>query len=239
MGYLALACDYDGTLAQDGLVDASTLAALESVRATGRKLILVTGRQLDDLACVFEPLHLFDWIVAENGALLYHPASKREAVLAERPPREFIDRLREYGVRSLSVGRVIVATSSPHETTVRETIEEMRLELKVIFNKGAVMVLPTGIDKAGGLAAALERMALTPHNVVGVGDAENDESFLALCECSAAVANALPQIKQKVDFVLGDAHGQGVVKLIDELIKNDLNDRPSRLQRPRSPEPRG
>jgi hydroxymethylpyrimidine pyrophosphatase-like HAD family hydrolase len=40
---LALATDYDGTLASQGMVDAATLAALERFKATGRRLILVTG----------------------------------------------------------------------------------------------------------------------------------------------------------------------------------------------------
>ena len=74
-----------------------------------------------------------------------------------------------------------------------ETIRELGLELQVIFNKGAVMVLPAGVNKATGLAAALESLGLSPHNAVGVGDAENDHAFLALCECAVAVANALPR----------------------------------------------
>ena len=48
----------------------------------------------------------------------------------------------------------------------------------MIFNKGAVMILPSGVNKATGLAAALEELGLSPHNVVGVGDAENDHAFL-------------------------------------------------------------
>jgi hypothetical protein len=73
MRFLALACDYDGTLARHGRVEASTIAALERVRASGRKLLLVTGRQLDDLRSVFVEVDLFDSVVAENGALLYDP----------------------------------------------------------------------------------------------------------------------------------------------------------------------
>ena len=59
-----------------------------------------------------------------------------------------------------------------------DTIRDLGLELQVIFNKGAVMVLPAGVNKASGLAAALADLGLSPHNVVGVGDAENDHAFL-------------------------------------------------------------
>jgi haloacid dehalogenase-like hydrolase len=51
------------------------------------------------------------------------------------------------------------------------------------------MVLPAGVTKATGLAAALHTLGRSPHNLVGVGDAENDHAFLRLCECAVAVAN--------------------------------------------------
>jgi len=78
MRYVALACDYDGTLAHDGTVDDETIVALECLRESGRKLLLVTGRELDELARVFPRLDLFDRVVAENGALLYRPATREE-----------------------------------------------------------------------------------------------------------------------------------------------------------------
>jgi hydroxymethylpyrimidine pyrophosphatase-like HAD family hydrolase len=221
MRYLAMACDYDGTLAHHGRVEASTIAALERVRASGRKLLLVTGRQLDDLRSVFVELDLFERVVAENGALLYDPRTQREQAIAEPPPPAFAEALRRRYV-PLSVGRVIVATWEPHEREVLETIRDLGLELHVIFNKGAVMVLPAGVSKASGLAAALTELGLSAHNVVGVGDAENDHAFLSSCECAVAVANALPTIKERADVVTKGEAGAGVEELAAELVANDL-----------------
>jgi hydroxymethylpyrimidine pyrophosphatase-like HAD family hydrolase len=224
MRYLGLACDYDGTIAHHGKVDDATISALERVRSSGRKLLLVTGRELDDLFAVFPRIDLFDRVVAENGALLYSPATKVERALAEPPPDVFIDRLRDAGVTPLSRGRVITATWQPHEIAVLEVIRELGLDLQVIFNKGAVMVLPAGMNKASGLSAALVELDLSPHNVVGVGDAENDHAFLQLCECAVAVANALPALKDRADIVTQGDHGAGVVELIDKLIADDLRE---------------
>src|SRR5947209_3969356 len=206
MRYLALATDYDGTLATNGHVGEPILAALERFLATGRKLILVTGRELPELLSIFPQINLFERVVAENGALLYRPASKEEKTLAEPPPEKFIEALRQRGVKPMSVGRVIVATWHPHETTILETIRDLGLELQVIFNKDAVMVLPAGVNKATGLSAALKEIELSPHNTVGVGDAENDHAFLSLCECSAAVSNALPMLKEKADINTASSH---------------------------------
>lgn len=223
MRYLVLACDYDGTIASGGLVAEDTLAALRRCVASGRKLILVTGRQLDDLLTVFPHPDLFERIVAENGALLYRPADAECRLLAEQPAPEFIERLRDKGI-PLSVGEVIVATISPHETPALEVIRDMGLEWQVIFNKGAVMMLPAGIHKGTGLATALSEIGLSPHNVVAIGDAENDQHLLAMCECAVAVSNALPIVQQRADYVTEGPSGEGTAELVEKLLDNDLAD---------------
>ena len=230
MRYLALASDYDGTLAHDGVVDDATIRAAERLIDSGRRLILVTGRQLPDLQSVFPRLDLCERVVAENGALLYDPATREKRTLAQRPPQSFLDNLRERGAQDVSVGEVIVDTWRPYEAQVIEAIRDSGLELQIIFNKEAVMVLPAGVDKMTGLRAALEALKLSLHNVAGVGDAENDQAFLESCGCSVAVANAIHELKEKADFVTHGARGAGVVELIDKLIDHDLSDLPAALK---------
>ena len=219
MYFLALAADYDGTIAHDGRVDASTYNSLKHLKETGRRLVLVTGRELRYLKD--SNLDLFDRVVAENGAVIYDPGTKRQHLIAERPPADLVSALKKKKIEPLSVGESIIATWSPHETTVLEAIRDLGLEYQIIFNKGAVMVLPPGINKATGLKAALTDIDLSPHNVVGVGDAENDFAFLEACGCSAAVENAKPALKNIVDLVLEGRWGGGVVELIDQIIAKD------------------
>jgi len=229
--YQVLAADYDGTLAHHGVLDAETRDALERFRRSGRKVVLVTGRELGDLARVCPDLAVFDVIVAENGAVLHWPPTRETRALCEGPKPAFAEALRARGVSPLSVGHVIVATWEPHQAAVLETIHDMGLELQVIFNKGAVMVLPTGVNKATGLAAALEHLGLSPHNAVGVGDAENDHAFLASCECAVAVANALDGVKAKADLVTRGDHGAGVRELVDRVLGSDLAELAPKLRR--------
>jgi HAD superfamily hydrolase (TIGR01484 family) len=231
--YFALVCDYDGTIASHGHVDDSTLRALERLRASGRKLLLVTGRELDDLMRVFPHAHLFDRIVTENGGVVYAPDTRDLEVLADPPSDEFVRELKRRGVAPLSIGRVIVASWEPNDPIVFQVIHDMGLELQVIFNKGAVMVLPSGVNKATGLRRAFDGLKLSPHNAVGIGDAENDHAFLAACECSVAVANALDSVKTRVDLVTNADHGAGVVEFIDRLIVSDLAELNPRLTRHR------
>ncbi|MBX9681366.1 MAG: HAD-IIB family hydrolase [Gemmataceae bacterium] len=230
MRYFLLATDYDGTLAHDGRVLPDTLAALHRLRATGRKLVMVTGRELGELLAIFPEIDLFEWVVAENGALLYEPSTREETLIAEPPSEAFVQALRKNNV-VLSAGKSIVATWRPHEMIVLDTIRELGLELQVIFNKDAVMILPAGVNKATGLSAVLKRMGFSPHEVVGVGDAENDHAFLNLCEFSAAVSNALPALKERADLVTQGDRGNGVAELIDLMLKNDLADFDGRVGR--------
>jgi len=220
MLFRALACDYDGTLARDGRVDEPTLEALRRFKATGKRLILITGRELADLRAVFGCTDEFDAVVAEDGALLYLPAAKEERPLAPPPPERFVASLRAKGVKPLSVGRSVVATWTPNETVVLETIRELGLDWQLTFNKGAVMCLPPGINKASGLKACLGELKLSAHNVVGIGDAENDQAFLAACGCSVAVANALETVKENVDMRTTADRGAGVAELIDRWLED-------------------
>jgi HAD superfamily hydrolase (TIGR01484 family) len=112
--FLALAADYDGTIAHDGIVDYQTLRGLKEFKESGRRLILVTGRELPDLKRAFPQLGVFDRVVAENGALIYDPASEQERSLAAPPPAAFIEKLNERKIAPLSIGRTIVATWEPH-----------------------------------------------------------------------------------------------------------------------------
>ncbi len=225
MHYLALATDYDGTLATNGQVEKTTIKALQNFRQSGRKLILVTGRLLDDLLHIFSKYNLyelFDQVVAENGAVLYSPITKKERLLTERANKDFIRALEKQKLKPLSVGRSIVATCEPNEVNILETIRKLGLELEVIFNKGAIMVLPAGINKETGLKSALSEMGLSLQNVVAVGDAENDHAFLKHSGCSVVVANAIDSLKAEADFCTAKSEGPGVIELIEMILKDDL-----------------
>lgn len=223
MRFHAVAMDFDGTLAHDGRVDNETLETLRRLRKSGRRPILVTGRILEDLKGVCDCLELFDAIVAENGAVLYDPAKKEARPLAPAPPAEFVRRLVDCRIRPLEHGHVIVATRQPHEAEMLEIIKELGLDLALIFNKGAVMALPSGVNKASGLAAQLDALHLSYHNTVGIGDAENDLRFLEQCEVAVAVGNALPSVKAACDVVTKSTHGRGACEFIEQLIDDDLD----------------
>lgn len=222
MKYRAIATDYDGTLATEGCVADTTLAALKRYQQAGGCLLMVTGRELTDLQNAFSALAIFDGVVVENGAVFYHPASDRLQLLADPPPDKFIATLKAQHVSPINTGQVIVSTWQPHGAVVQQTIQSMGLASRVIMNKRAVMVLPANVTKATGLKVALTELGLTADRVVGIGDAENDFDLLKSCGLGVAVANALPAVKDMADRVTTQARGAGVEELVDWILNGEL-----------------
>jgi fumarate hydratase class II len=161
MRYTVLATDYDGTLASQGIVEAKVVAALDRFRRSGRILILVTGRELDELLGIFPEVTLFHRVVAENGGLLYCPQSGRQKVLGEPPSSELVRTLIDRGVQPLSVGRSIVATFEPHESTVLAAIRDLGLELQVIAVNPNLFEALAAQDTAVELSGQLKTVAVS------------------------------------------------------------------------------
>src|SRR5262249_54509767 len=157
----------------------------------------------------------------ENGGVLFDPGTRQVDDLADPPPPALLAGLEHLGV-PFSTGRIIISTVVPHEREVLTTIRSLGLEFQIIFNKESVMVLPSGVSKESGLRAALQRLGLSLHNTVGVGDAENDHAFLARTGFAVAVANARPALSAQADLVTTAPAGAGVRELIDGALLSDL-----------------
>src|SRR6266487_1149744 len=99
MKLAAIALDYDGTIAVDGVFDPLVRESIAAARQHGVVVILVTGRQLADLRRVAGDLTCLDAVVAENGGVLEFPASGRHVILSHPPSVAFIAELQRRGVQ--------------------------------------------------------------------------------------------------------------------------------------------
>ena len=236
MRYRVFATDFDGTIAHDGVVDEPTVAAMRRLKASGVKLVLVSGRELTDFLNVFPHRDVFDLLVLENGAILYDPQTQHTELLAPSPPEPFVKCLRQQNI-PLSIGHSIVATVEPHEHAVLDAVREFKLEWHVIFNKGSVMCLPAGVTKATGLKPALVKLGVSPEEVVAAGDAENDHAMLQMAGIAVAPANALQAVKDEADIVTEGKRGDGIQQLIEHWLRNGLSDVTPKKNRPSDPPP--
>jgi HAD superfamily hydrolase (TIGR01484 family) len=224
MRYVVLAAGFDGTLARDGRCDERCIDVLRELSATGRKLILVTGRELRRLLEIFPEARLFDYIVAENGAVLHRTATRQSEILGQAPPEILLQELRRRQVTPLAVGSSIISTAAKYFESARDALRKLKLHLdyELVRNDDTLLILPPGIDKASGMNEALRELGVSRHNLVAIGNAENDLPLLASAEHAVVVNNAAESIKQAADRVTEGEYCDGFLELARDLIATDL-----------------
>lgn len=222
MRYVALAVGFDGTLAREGRCDERCIDALRALSATGRKLILVTGRELRELLEIFPEARIFDYVVAENGAVMHRPATRESEILAQAPPEILLQELRRRHVTPLSVGSSMVRTVQSNEAEVSDALRKLQLDFQLVTNPGALMMLPAGVNKASGVWAALRELGVSRHNLVAIGDGENDLALFEFAEHAVAVQNADALVKRVADRTTHGAYCDGFLELAHDLISTDL-----------------
>jgi hydroxymethylpyrimidine pyrophosphatase-like HAD family hydrolase len=222
MRYVALAVGFDGTLARDGVCDERCIEALRALAATGRKLILVTGRELRELLEIFPEVRIFDYVVAENGAVMHRPATRESEILAQAPPEILLQELRRRHVTPLSVGSSIVRTVQANEAEVSAALRKLQLDFQLVTNPGALMMLPAGVNKASGVWAALRELGVSRHNLVAIGDGQNDLALFEFAEHAVAVQNADTLVKRVANRTTQGSYCEGFLELARDLIATDL-----------------
>ena len=204
MKLLAIALDYDGTIAKDNKLDDRVRDAIGLLRAKNIVVLIVTGRIMEDLRRVAGDLHFVDGVVAENGAVVEFTDSGYSKVLGSPPPARFLEAMRAEGI-SFQAGQSIVESDASDAPRLLAIVQRLELPLVLVFNGGRVMVLPQAISKATGLYEALRILRLSPHNALAIGDAENDHELLRACEVGVAVEWGSEALKAAADYILPGA----------------------------------
>lgn len=213
-----LALDYDGTVTRNDALDPTVRDAIAAVRATGITVLLVTGRILSELRRVAGDLHFVDGIVAENGAVVHFPATGHTNRLMPAIPTAFLDELRSRGIPH-QAGECLVDASAADAPRLLDAIRRLELPLVLLFNHGRVMILGQGVSKATGLHALLDMLRLSSHNMVAIGDAENDHELLRLAEVGAAVEWGSPALRAAADVVVSGSDPAAVAAYIRDLAR--------------------
>ena len=85
-----------------------------------------------------------------------------------------------------------------------------------------VELVPHGIDKAQSLLRLLERMNLTPADMMAFGDGYNDLSMLRLAGMGVAMSNAAPEVRAEADYVTLSNEADGVAYALSKLCLPDI-----------------
>jgi hydroxymethylpyrimidine pyrophosphatase-like HAD family hydrolase len=211
--FKALACDFDGTLAFQDRIRPAVAAALEEARRARVRLVLVTGRTFFELTRVCDCLELFDAVVAENGAVVYYPGSAMIRDQGPPVPGRLLAELDRRGIY-YQVGRVILGTARRDETGVKEALAAAGVTRELVHNRAALMLLPAGVSKGSGVQQVLRFLGLSFHDVLALGDAENDLPLFDACGFSGCPSDGLPAVQARADWVFPGGHGDGIAAAI-------------------------
>lgn len=210
-----IAVDYDGTIAQDGIIEPAVRAAILKARKRGVLVVIVTGRILSELRSVAGCLDFVDGVVAENGAVVALP-NAHGTLLGRPPPLSLLTQLTERGIE-FKVGRCVVEMAADFADVAISLIQELELPLAITFNRGRMMLLPASISKSSGLRHLLDTLGVSSHNAVGIGDAENDHELLSCCEHGVAVSWGSSQLKESADHVIQGDGPAAVAEYIERI----------------------
>lgn len=231
MKFLAVALDYDGTIAVDGVLHSTVRDAIAELRSKNIIVVIATGRILSELQRVCGGLEFVDAVVAENGASIYFPDSGYSRLLGEPAPQNLIQAIRLEG-GECRAGESVVEMDAKEATRVLATVQRLELPFSILFNRGRLMILPQGISKATGLREVFQILRLSPHNAVAIGDAENDHQLLKFCEFGVAVGWGSNALKATADYVLPGDGPQAVSGFLRRLANTDQI--PVSTKKPRS-----
>ena len=210
--FRAIAVDYDGTLTTHEAPRQEVLDLLSQWRSRGGRVVLVTGRILNELFEVFPDVgSCVDLVVAENGAVLWN--GKRSRLLARPVAASLSDALVSRGVPCRR-GSAILATHGSFVLAIEAAIGELGLDVQLVSNRSEMMVLPAGISKGTGVRDGLRALGMSPHSAVAIGDGENDQALLRACELGVAVANAVPSLRHEADLITQASDADGVIELL-------------------------
>lgn len=211
------ACDFDGTGAATGRLAPEIALVLRAARSQGYTTLLVTGRVLEDLQAADVDFGAFDAVVAENGAIVWLPLANRTVQLGTPPPDEFVAELRAQSV-PYHAGAVVVGTWDRHASDVIRLIRRFGLASQLVFNRDAMMILPSGVDKAVGVEHAFRELKRSARNLVAFGDAENDRALLEAAEVGIAARGAVASIARIADDTLSHPGPPGVAQYIQGVL---------------------
>jgi len=204
----------------------------------GAPLTLCSGRPEPYVEAMCQVLDVRVPALFESGAGMYDHLERRfsaHALITQtglEALREFEGRvvreiLGEFGAY-LEPGNIFTSTIMMHEAgplerlggmfaALEALIEEAGYPLVVDHGRTCANILHRGVDKGAGFAWLCEKLGIAPGHIAAIGDAEGDLPLLAAAGWSAAPANAVPRVKELVDYVSPAPGADGVVDILREI----------------------
>jgi 3-deoxy-D-manno-octulosonate 8-phosphate phosphatase KdsC-like HAD superfamily phosphatase len=199
---------------------------------------LCSGRQEPYVELLAQLTHAFLPCLFEHGAGMLEPRGFRfsfNPALGPSPWRA-VAALREALDGLVSSGRAFVQPGKEATLTLYPVGPTTVAELAAAAERAAVLaggtfrmtpnirgveLRPPGIDKGAGARWLSERLGVPLRSFAGVGDADDDLTFLRVVGYPAAPANASSSVRATARYVATRPFGEGLLEILEHLL--DVN----------------
>jgi len=147
-----------------------------------------------------------------------------DAVVAEQPDNEYVcleaavNGLPLRGVQRLdplfdgSTNKLLAVGPAKTVDAAEQQLPVQLADICTVSRSSSVFleIMPRGIDKALSLSLLLDRLGLSPAQMVAFGDGMNDKSMIEFAGVGVAMGNASEEVRRAADLITHDCNSNGI-----------------------------
>lgn len=221
-----VAVDIDGTLTfRNRRLDIAGVSALRKAEDSGLPVVLATGNVLAFAETAAILFGTSGPLIAEDGGIVFDPASEREYMLGDRveADRGLAALEQEHGPLQQTRSSAARLTGLTLKRKIKARVAEellMRkgLDLVAVDSGFAIHLRSPNVNKGNALRKVASLLKASLAEVAAVGDGPNDIEMLKIAGLSFAVANSIEAVKRVCTYVTKEPHGKGVAEAIDKIL---------------------
>lgn len=226
----AVAVDIDGTITDDKRqICISAIKALRTLEDKGIPTIIVTGNVADFAYATAVLIGASGGVVFENGGGIFKEDENNGEILTlgdktqvEKAHKKALKQIPHIISSSDNDFRLTEKCYYKDNVTRDELSNAVREFDVIVYDSGfALHLTDPKVNKGSSLEKLLKWQNISPKNVMGIGDSENDLEFLKHCGFKVAVQNADDSLKEIADYISPLKYGDGVADAIDKFVLNN------------------
>ena len=223
----AFAIDIDGTLTENGggIIHLPAVQNLRTLEKLGYRIIYVTGRSSVEAYILSVFTGTTKIAVGENGGVVtISPTehiilgNKAECINGYRMLSKKLENVKLKNVFDRLTEVVLERTFNIE--LGKQILQDTNMGVELTDSKYSFHINNIGINKASGLAKALDILKIKPSETVTIGDSETDIPLFQFCAFSIALNHADEDVKSKANYVVSQNSGKGLVEALDYIALN-------------------
>ena len=226
----AIAVDIDGTITDyNKKLHLEAINALRRIEKAGIPIILATGNVRAITYGLWRFIGASGPMVCENGGVVWHPKwgepiVRANGARARKCAQEMAD--------DIKIDPTGITTNAWRESEwclfADEDLDAVNKwvansdysDLAVVKTGFAIHLMEPHLSKGEGLKIALEKMGISPDDVLAVGDAPNDIPMFDLVGHSVAVGGCFDSLAEVASVVSPYPHGDTFEPLVNSILEN-------------------